>query len=84
MNECEEMCTTRLRAAMAADVPELADEGLVTFEWKAPALSATASGPINYPVADFYLTNAICRASPTMQRCSAELVHGEEFAEAAE
>jgi NADH-quinone oxidoreductase subunit G len=31
-----------------------------------------------------YLTNAICRASPTMQRCSAELLHGAEFAEAAE
>ncbi|MDV3456783.1 NADH-quinone oxidoreductase subunit NuoG [Sphingomonas sp. HF-S4] len=73
-----------LRAAMAADVPVLAEEGLVTFEWKVPKLSAVASGPVNYPVADFYLTNAICRASPTMQRCSAELVHGKEFAEAAE
>ena len=37
-----------------------------------------------YPVADFYLTNAICRASPTMQRCSAEITHGETLAEAAE
>ncbi|AQR73020.1 NADH-quinone oxidoreductase subunit NuoG [Sphingomonas sp. LM7] len=73
-----------LRAAMASDVPALAEEGLVTFAWNAPKLSAIASGPVNYPVADFYLTNAICRASPTMQRCSAELVHGEEFAEAAE
>ena len=35
-------------------------------------------------LADFYLTNMICRASPTMQRCSAELVQGEQFAEAAE
>lgn len=73
-----------LRAAMASEVPALGQEGLVTFEWKAPRLSAKASGPVNYPIADFYLTNAICRASPTMQRCSAELVHGEEFAEAAE
>jgi NADH-quinone oxidoreductase subunit G len=73
-----------LRAAMASDVPALGEEGLVTFEWKAPALSATASGSVTYPIADFYLTNAICRASPTMQRCSAELVHGEDFAEAAE
>ena len=39
---------------------------------------------IAYPIKDFYLTNAICRASPTMQRCSAELLHGEDFAEAAE
>ena len=41
-------------------------------------------GPIAYPVTDFYLTNAICRASPTMKRCSEELVHGVAFAEAAE
>ncbi|ATY31311.1 NADH-quinone oxidoreductase subunit NuoG [Sphingomonas psychrotolerans] len=73
-----------LRAAMASEVPELAQEGLVTFPWAAPALSATASGSVTYPIADFYLTNAICRASPTMQRCSAELLHGEDFAEAAE
>ena len=31
-----------------------------------------------------YLTNAIARSSPTLQRCSAELLHGESFAEAAE
>ncbi len=74
-----------LRAAMALDCPDLAKEGLVTFPWSAPALSATASGVMEgYPIKDFYLTNAICRASPTMQRCSAELVHGETFAEAAE
>ncbi len=73
-----------LRAAMASEVPELGQEGLATFAWKVPKLSAKASGPVNYPIADFYLTNAICRASPTMQRCSAELVHGEDFAEAAE
>ena len=33
---------------------------------------------------DFYLTNPIARASVTMQRCSAELLHGQDFAEAAE
>ncbi|HEU4960099.1 MAG TPA: NADH-quinone oxidoreductase subunit NuoG [Sphingomonas sp.] len=74
-----------LRADMGRDVPALAQEGLVTFEWNPPALSETAVGTIDaYPIKDFYLTNAICRASPTMQRCSAELLHGEEFAEAAE
>lgn len=73
-----------LRAAMASEVPELGQEGLVTFAWKAPSLAATASGEVTYPIKDFYLTNAICRASPTMQRCSAELIHGEDFAEAAE
>ncbi|RYD96028.1 MAG: NADH-quinone oxidoreductase subunit G, partial [Sphingomonadales bacterium] len=74
----------QLRVAMAAEVPELGQEGLVRYAWAPPKLSAKGSGPVNYPIADFYLTNAICRASPTMQRCSAELVHGEEFAEAAE
>src|SRR5690242_1360964 len=74
-----------LRADMGRDVPALAQEGLATFEWNPPALSDTAEGTIDaYPIKDFYLTNAICRASPTMQRCSAELIRGEEFAEAAE
>ena len=74
-----------LRAAMALDCPELATPGLRTFAWNPPALGATAQGVLDgYPIKDFYLTNAICRASPTMQRCSAELVHGESFAEAAE
>ncbi|WP_375398269.1 NADH-quinone oxidoreductase subunit NuoG [uncultured Sphingomonas sp.] len=74
-----------LRAAMALDTPMLGELGLKTFAWNPPALNAVAEGQLTrYPIADFYLTNAICRASPTMQRCSAELLHGEEFAEAAE
>jgi NADH-quinone oxidoreductase subunit G len=74
-----------LRAAMYVDTPALATEGLASFEWNPPLLDAsTASGEVTYPIKDFYLTNAICRASPTMQRCSAEILHGEEFAEAAE
>jgi NADH-quinone oxidoreductase subunit G len=74
----------QLRAAMAADTPALAEEGLVTFAWNPPSINAAPAGAVGYSIADFYLTNAICRASPTMQRCSAELVHGETFAEAAE
>ncbi len=73
-----------VRAAMAAAVPELVREGLVRFDWNPPVLDVKGSGTVTYPVTDFYLTNAICRASPTMQRCSAELVHGQDFAEAAE
>jgi NADH-quinone oxidoreductase subunit G len=73
-----------LRAAMALDCPDLATTGLVTFPWNPPALDATGEGEVAYPIRDFYLTYAICRASPTMQRCSAELVHGQAFAEAAE
>ena len=74
-----------LRAAMAVDCPELASPGLKTFAWNPPSLATAAQGVMQgYPITDFYLTNAICRASPTMQRCSAELLHGETFAEAAE
>lgn len=73
-----------LRAAMAAEVPALGSEGLASFDWNPPALDTKGEGEVAYPIADFYLTNAICRASPTMQRCSAELIHGQDFAEAAE
>ncbi len=74
-----------LREEMYTAVPALRHEGLASFAWSAPALDATASGVMDgYPIKDFYLTNAICRASPTMQRCSAELIHGQDFAEAAE
>jgi NADH-quinone oxidoreductase subunit G len=74
----------QLRAQMAAEVPALGQLGLATFEWKVPSLPSWASGEINYPIKDFYLTNAVARASETMQRCSAEILHGETFAEAAE
>jgi NADH-quinone oxidoreductase subunit G len=75
----------QLRAAMVAEVPALGLDGAIApFEWKLPKLPATASGPIGYPISDFYLTNAVCRASPTMQRCSVEITHGQQWAEAAE
>ena len=74
----------QLRAAMHADTPALARDGLIDLPWSPPKLAANVSGPVDYPIADFYLTNAIARASPTMHRCSEELLHGESFAEAAE
>jgi len=74
-----------LRAKMAADAPALGRIGeIAAYEWSLPKLDTDASGEINYPMKDFYLTNAIARASETMQRCSAELLHGQDFAEAAE
>lgn len=73
-----------LRAQMALDVPALGQTGLISFDWNPPSLDAKGAGEVTYPIKDFYLTNAICRASPTMQRCSSELLHGEAFAEAAE
>ena len=73
-----------LRAAMIAEVPALGVEGLANYGSSLPKGKAGAKGAVGYPVKDFYLTNAIARASATMQRCSAELLHGEDFAEAAE
>ncbi|MFC0101359.1 NADH-quinone oxidoreductase subunit NuoG [Sphingopyxis terrae] len=73
------------RAAMIAAVPALGVEGLVDYGWSVPKLDAKPEArAIPSPIKDFYLTNAICRASPTMERCSAELVHGADYAEAAE
>ena len=74
----------QLRAAMHADTPVLVRDGMIDLPWAPPALDAKASGSVEYPIADFYLTNAIARASPTMHRCSEELLHGQSFAEAAE
>ncbi|MGE3420319.1 MAG: NADH-quinone oxidoreductase subunit NuoG [Bradyrhizobium sp.] len=75
-----------LRARLFEDHPEFAQPGLVAFDWAPPKLDSkvAAGARLAYPVKDFYLTNPIARSSPTLQRCSAELLHGESFAEAAE
>src|SRR5690349_2661780 len=74
----------QLRQQMVSEYPELGRDGLIDLSWSPPKLNTKAEGPIRYPIADFFLTNAICRASPTMQRCSEELVRGVQFQEAAE
>ncbi|MBV9900587.1 MAG: NADH-quinone oxidoreductase subunit G [Alphaproteobacteria bacterium] len=76
-----------LRGRLFADHPEFAQPGLIAFPWAPPKLEAVelAKGRgLTYPVKDFYLTNPIARSSPTLQRCSAEILHGESLAEAAE
>jgi NADH-quinone oxidoreductase subunit G len=76
----------QLRAAIAAEVPRLGVPGLSPVD-PLPAFAGSApnvSGEIVYPIEDFYLTNPIARASPTLQRCSAEILHGQSFQEAAE
>jgi len=75
----------QLQSAMIEAVPALGEEGLAPLG-KLPKGKKTpkAKGAITYPIADPYLTNPIARASETMQRCSAELVHGEDLLEAAE
>jgi len=74
----------QLRKQMVADYPQLGRDGLIDLPWSPPKLAGKAEGPIRYPIGDFFLTNAICRASPTMHRCSEELVQGVSFQEAAE
>ncbi|HEY0085417.1 MAG TPA: NADH-quinone oxidoreductase subunit NuoG [Allosphingosinicella sp.] len=76
----------QLRAAIRADHPHLGEPGLTVFPAPAAPTAAapSVSGEIDYPVDDFYLTNPIARSSPTMQRCSAEILHGQVFEEAAE
>jgi NADH-quinone oxidoreductase subunit G len=74
-----------LRAAIAARHPLLAEEGLAPVEPLGAAPKAgKIEGAIVYPISDFYLTNPIARASETMRRCSAEILHGQAYAEAAE
>jgi NADH-quinone oxidoreductase subunit G len=74
-----------LRAAIGKEHPHLVVQGLTPFTPAAEATPAwSLSGPVAYPIDDFYLTNPIARASPTLQRCSAEILHGETFLEAAE
>ena len=76
-----------LRGRLFADHPEFARSGLIAFPWAPPSLKAEtiANGTaLAYPIQDFYLTNPIARSSPTLQRCSAEILHGETWAEAAE
>jgi NADH-quinone oxidoreductase subunit G len=76
----------QLRAALRAEHPRLGEAGLAAVD-PLPFFTGSAaavSGEIAYPIEDFYLTNPIARASPTLQRCSAEILHGQVFAEAAE
>jgi len=74
-----------LRSAMIAAVPALGVEGLADYGALPTGQPGGDTSVITgYPIADFYLTNPIARASVTMQRCSAELLHGQDFAEAAE
>jgi NADH-quinone oxidoreductase subunit G len=76
-----------LRANLCADDPRFAEVGLLRFDWAPPTLDAVAiptGTELSYPIQDFYLTNPIARASPTLQRCSAEILHGQDYLEAAE
>jgi NADH-quinone oxidoreductase subunit G len=74
----------QLRQQMIAEYPQLGRDGLIDLPWSPPRLDPDAEGPIRYAIADFFLTNAICRNSPTMRRCSEELVQKLHYEVAAE
>ncbi len=59
----------QLRRAIAAEVPRLGIAGLTAVD-PLPAFAGRApkvAGEIVYPIDDFYLTNPIARASPTLR-----------------
>jgi NADH-quinone oxidoreductase subunit G len=74
----------QLRQQMVSEYPQLGRDGLIDLPWSPPSLDAKSEGAVRYSIADFFLTNAICRNSPTMRRCSEELVQGLHYEEAAE
>ncbi len=68
-----------LRSRIAAEWPHLASEGATPAVWTAPAgTDAAPSGPFTLPIKNFYLINAVARASATMAECVAEIVDAEE------
>jgi NADH-quinone oxidoreductase subunit G len=73
-----------LRSALFAAYPALAVEGLADYGALPNGVTGSAGGEIAYPIKDFYLTNPIARASETLARCSAELLHGKQPGEQAE
>ncbi len=69
-----------LRARIAGEWPQLANEGLTPATWVAPlaTTASTPSGTITLPQRDFYHSNAIARVSATMAACIAEIVNADE------
>ncbi len=74
----------QLRQQMVAEYPQLGRDGLIDLPWSPPKLDTKVEGPVSYPIGDFFLTNAICRNSPTMRQCSEELVQKLHYEVAAE
>jgi NADH-quinone oxidoreductase subunit G len=61
-----------LRRALVEAVPAFGElDSIAPADWVAPGAAGTmGDAPFVSPVADFFLTNAICRASATMAECS--------------
>ena len=69
----------QLRARINREWPELGAEGLTVAPWQAATLAAAQpSGPARPRATDYYSSNPILRASPTMRTCVAEILEGRE------
>ncbi len=69
----------QLRGRIAAEWPTLAEIGLMPVAWEAPEAGAAAgspAGPARPRATDYYSSNPILRASPTMQACVREILEG--------
>jgi NADH-quinone oxidoreductase subunit G len=76
----------QMRARIYAQWPQFAALGqLPPVQWVPFGQEGKVSSEKLFnPVRDFYLTNPITKASPTMQECSRVFTHGEQVLEAAE
>jgi len=76
----------QLRARIASQWPHFAAlDQLPSIQWVPFGKEGEVSGEKLFsPIRDFYLTNPITKASPTMQDCSRVFTHGEQVLEAAE
>jgi NADH-quinone oxidoreductase subunit G len=76
----------QLRQRIAQEWPHLVDINIIKpAKWaEFGEKGKVAKDKFTLPVKNFYLANAICRASETMRKCSASLLEKEQFSEAAE
>jgi NADH-quinone oxidoreductase subunit G len=68
----------QLRVAMRKACPSLGALDTITkAEWKPFGTAGTVSAtPFRYPVANYYMTDPISRASPTMAKCAEQFLAG--------
>ncbi len=76
----------QLRARLVKEFPQFAAlDQLPEVRWADFGVEGSVpNDALQNPIKDFYLTNVIAKASPTMQECSRMFTYGDEMMEAAE